>query len=125
VTGRGGRERGSALVEAMVAVAVLALILTVGFRSLGQSAQAARAAQEVRTATLIARSRLASVGGDIPLEPGEVEGVDSGFGWRVTVEGLPAAPSAAGSLLRAEVVVTDPRGRPRASLSSIRLGPAT
>jgi hypothetical protein len=117
-------DRGSALAEAMIAVAVLALVMGVGFRSLAQSARAARAAQEVRTATLIARSRLASVGGDIPLEDGVVEGDDAGFHWRVTLTEAPAAPSASGSLVRAEVVVSDPQGRPRASLSSLRLEPA-
>lgn len=113
------------LAEAMVAVVVLALVTAVGFRSLAQSAQAAKAAQEVRVATLIARSRMASIGGDIPLEAGVTEGDDSGFHWRVTLSEFPAAPSASGELLRAEVVVSDPRGRPRASLASLRLAPAT
>jgi type II secretory pathway component PulJ len=118
------RERGTVLAEAMVAVVVLALVMAVGFRSLAQSAQAAKAAQEVRVATLIARSRLASVGGDIPLEAGVTEGEDSGFHWRVTLTESPTAPSASGSLLRVEVVVSDPHGRQRASLASMRLGPA-
>ena len=124
MTLRTSRERGSVLAEAMVAVVVLALVMAVGFRSLAQSARAAKAAQEVRVATLIARSRLASVGGDIPLEAGVTEGEDSGFRWRVTVTESPAAPSASGSLLRVEAVVSDPNGRARASLASMRLGPA-
>jgi hypothetical protein len=118
------RERGSVLAEAMISVAVLALVMAVGFRSLAQSARAAKAAQEVRIATLIARSELASVGGDIPLEPGVTEGDDNGFHWRVTLTDSPAAPSASGPLLRAEVVVNDPQGRPRAALASMRLGPS-
>jgi hypothetical protein len=116
-------ERGSVFAEAMISVAILALVMAVGFQSLAQSARAAKAAQEVRIATLIARSRLASIGGDIPLEPGVTEGEDSGFHWRVTLTDSPAAPSAGGVLLRAEVVVDDPQGRPRASLASMRLGP--
>lgn len=117
-------ERGSVFAEAMVAVVVLALVTAVGFRSLAQSARAAKAAEEVRVATLIARSRLASVGGDIPLETGVTEGDESGFHWRVTLTDSPAALSASGSLLRAEVVVSDPQGRPRASLATLRLDPA-
>ncbi|HEX4742636.1 MAG TPA: hypothetical protein VH353_15015 [Caulobacteraceae bacterium] len=124
MTLRTSRERGSVLAEAMVAVVVLALVMAVGFRSLAQSARAAKAAQEVRVATLIARSRLASVGGDIPLEAGVTEGEDSGFHWRITVTESPAAPSASGSLLRVDAVVSDPNRRPRASLASMRLGPA-
>ena len=123
MTGFFRHEQGSVLAEAMIAVAVLALVTAVGFRSLAQSARAAHEAQEVRTATLIARSRLASVGADIPLEEGVVEGEDSGFNWRVTLAQSPAAASASGSLLRADVEVSDARGVVRARLASMRLGP--
>ena len=92
---------GSVLVEAMVAVAVISLVLmlAVTYRAVGESTLRARAAEAARTAGLIAQSRLALVGGEIPLAPGETTGVDGDFTWRVDVAPAPEESSAMGPLL--------------------------
>jgi len=117
-------DRGSVLVEAMVAVAIVALVLAVSYRALGSSALRTRAAEASRAATLVAQSRMASVGAEIPLESGRTEGVDGGFAWAVDIEDEPSGPSTTGQLLRVSVVVRDLRdGVRRASLTSLRLNP--
>jgi hypothetical protein len=126
--GEGAREspadRGSVLVEAMVAVAIIALVLAVSYRAMGDSALRSRAAESSRTAMLIAQSTLARVGGEIPLEVGRVEGVDGDFAWLVDIDDEPSGPSATGQLLRVRVIVRDKAGRARrASLTSLRISP--
>lgn len=115
-------DDGSVLIEAMVAVAIIAAVLAVTYRSLGENALRLRAADSARTATLIAQSRLALVGSDIPLEPGETEGTDGAFVWVVTIDAAPAAPSTSGTLLRVSARVRDIGGRAdRVRLDTLRL----
>jgi general secretion pathway protein I len=116
------QDRGSVLVEAMVAVAVIALMLAVTYRAVGESALRSQAAEQSRTAALIARSRLAALGVEAPLEPGRTTGVDDGFVWRIDVEPTDGAPSPAGQLMRVSIVVADQqRGAERARLTTLRL----
>ena len=118
------RDHGSVLVEAMVAVAVVAMVLAISYRALGQSALRARAAEASRTAILIAQSRMASVGADIPLQTGRTEGIDGDFRWTIDIDDEPSGPSASGQLMRVSIVVRDARtGARRASLTSMRLSP--
>ncbi|THD60621.1 type II secretion system protein [Phenylobacterium sp.] len=122
---RSHRQSGSALVEAMVAVAVIAMMLAVTYRAVGESVLRARAAEATRTAALIAQSRLATVGSEIPLTPGETTGVDAGFAWRVLVEPADQDQSATGELLSVTASVRRPAGRADlAVLRSQRLAPA-
>jgi general secretion pathway protein I len=122
---RGG-ERGSVLVEALVASALVALVLALAYRAMGEGTLRARAAEEGRLATLIAQSRLASVGGEIPLADGETRGLDGAFQWRVEVRRTADADSAAGDLYAVTVAVQDRKGgADRAALRTLRLGPAT
>ena len=93
------RDTGSILVEAMVAVAVIAMMLAVTYRSVGESVLRSRAAEASRTAAMIAQSRLAMVGAEIPLAPGDTTGVDGDFTWRVRIEPAPQEASATGVLL--------------------------
>jgi len=93
-------DEGSVLIEAMVAVAIIAAVLAVAYRSLGESALRVRAADSARTATMIAQSRLAAVGSDIPLAAGETKGTDGAFAWVVTIDAEPVAASTSGTLLR-------------------------
>jgi hypothetical protein len=122
------RQSGSALVEAMVAVAVIAMMLAVTYRAVGESVLRARAAEAGRTAALIAQSRLAMVGSEIPLSPGETTGVDAGFAWRVFIEPADQDSSAMGQLLSVTASVRRPdhaggRGADLAVLHSQRLAP--
>lgn len=116
------RDDGSVLIEAMVAVAIIAAVLAVTYRSLGESALRVRAADSARTATLIAQSRLAMVGNEIPLEPGETEGTDGAFAWVVAIDAEPAAASTSGNLLRVSARVRDIGARAdRVRVDTLRL----
>ncbi len=119
------RESGSVLVEAMVAVAVIAMMLAVTYRSVGQSVLQSRAAEASRAAVMIAQSRLALVGAEIPLTPGETTGVDGDFTWRVRIDPAPVDDaSAMGSLFSVTASVRDRAGKAdRAILRTERLGP--
>ena len=92
-------DAGSVLVEAMVAVAVIAMMLAVTYRAVGESVLRVRAAETSRVAVMIAQSRLAMVGAEIPLTPGDSTGVDGDFIWRVRIEPAPQEASAMGPLL--------------------------
>ena len=114
-------EKGSVLVEAMVAVAVVALMLAATYRAVGETALRSRAAEASRTAGLIARSRLAALGVETPMQAGRITGVDDGFVWRIDVEPTAGVSGPVGQLMRVDVVVADPRGAPRARISTLRL----
>ena len=117
-------DAGSVLVEAMVAVAVIAMMLAVTYRAVGDSVLRSRAAETSRTAAMIAQSRLAAVGAEIPLAPGATTGVDGDFTWRVDIEPAPEDPSTMGHLLSVTARVRDgKRATDRAVLRTLRLGP--
>jgi len=120
-------DAGSVLVEAMVAVAVIAMILAVAYRAVGDSVLRARAAEAARDAAMIAQSRLAAVGAEIPLTPGETTGVDGDFVWRVTIDPATEDPSPMGHLLSVTASVRDRNGRAadRAVLRTLRLEPVS
>lgn len=118
-------DTGSVLVEAMVAVAVIAMMLAVTYRTVGESVLRARAAEASRVAGMIAQSRLAMVGAEIPLTLGESTGVDGDFIWRVQIEPAPQEASAMGALLSVAVSVRrHADAADRVVLHSQRLGPA-
>jgi Tfp pilus assembly protein FimT len=119
------REAGSALVEAMVAVAIITMMLAVTYRAVGESVLRARAAETSRTAAMIAQSRLAAVGAEIPLTPGETTGVEGAFSWRIDIESADEDASATGRLLAVTASVRDRAGgADRAVLRTLRLSPA-
>lgn len=115
-------ERGALVVEAMVAIAVLAMVLAAGYAAVGQSALRAQAAEAGRTAMLIARSQLDAVGAETPLAVGEADGAEQGFRWRVRIDDEPSASSATGELVRVTVTVRDARAE-RARLTTLKLAP--
>ena len=123
--GRRVSESGSALIEAVVAVAIVAMMLAVTYRSVGDSVLRARAAEASRTAMMVAQSRLALVGSEIPLQPGETTGVDGGYSWRVEIAPAEAGPSAVGQLLSVTASVRDRGPADRAVLRTLRLEPVT
>jgi hypothetical protein len=118
-------DSGSALIEAMVALAIVAMMLAVSYRTVGESVLHARAAEASRTAAMIAQSRLALVGGEIPLASGQTTGVDGDFEWRVDVAPADAAPSAMGRLMAVNAGVRERGDRAdRVVLHTLRLAPA-
>jgi general secretion pathway protein I len=82
---RGG-DRGSAFIEALAATAIVAGVLAVTFETLVAADQRGREIADRRTALMIARSELAQVGSSLPVTPGDVEGSQAGFNWRVSIE---------------------------------------
>jgi general secretion pathway protein I len=113
------------LVEAMVATAIVAMMLAVSYRAVGDSALRTRAAEASRTAALIAQSRLALVGSEIPLQSGETSGVDGDFAWRVRIEDADAAPSPMGRLMAVSASVRQGAARrDQVVLRTLRLAPA-
>ena len=118
------RESGSALVEALIGSAIVALTLATMYRSVTESAARNRMAEEKRFANLIAQSELASVGPIVPVAPGVTTGVEAGLPWRIQIEPLPTNPpaSTAGQLGHVTVSVRNSRGRQLVTLSTMALG---
>jgi hypothetical protein len=107
----------------MVATAIVAMMLAVGFRAIGDSALRTRAAEASRSAAMIAQSRLALVGSEIPLAPGEATGVDGAFSWRVRVAPADEGASGMGRLMSVTASVAQTNGRGRVELTTLRLAP--
>jgi hypothetical protein len=110
----------------MVAITIIAMMLAVTYRAVGESVVRSRAAEASRAAMMIAQSRLALVGAEIPLTPGETTGVDGDFAWRIQIDLAPEDDaSAMGPLLLVTASVRDRRGKTdRAVLRTERLGSA-
>jgi hypothetical protein len=112
-------------VEALVAVAIVAMILAATFRVISDGATRERMNQSRRMAVLVAQSELAAVGADIPLEPGESAGFAGALVWRVDIAPYDAAggPNSAGALMKVRVSVRPRAGGPDlVELDSLRLG---
>lgn len=73
------------MVETVIAAAIIAMMLGVTYQAVARAHAAVVEVQARREAVLVARSRLAEVGGPIPLVPGGVEGVSDGWRWRVSI----------------------------------------
>ena len=81
------RCRGFSLLEVLVAFAILALALGVLLQIFANSLRAVSSSEEYTHATLLAESKLATVGREIPLEEGETEGeFDDKYRWRVNIQ---------------------------------------
>ena len=123
------RQAGYTLVEVLVAFVILALALTVLLRIFSGGLRNVSVSSDYATATLIAESRLAATGIDVPLRPGESSGSEGErFEWTVSVqdyEPWPGYRSAANGVdaFRVDVKVEWPHGdnTRRVALSTIRL----
>ncbi len=119
---RPDREKGSILIETLIAAAIIAMILGAALQTIQVNAGGARRAELHRMATLVAQSRLASVGGEIPLLPGRYDGRDGELGWRVEVTPYPrAVASRAGRLMQVSVSAGPIGAPPAVTLASLRL----
>lgn len=124
------RDAGSVFMESLVASAIVAMILVASLHVVADGGAHAREVEDRRMALLVARSELAAVGADIPLEAGENDGVSGGMLWSVRTDpyddlsGSGTLASSAGRLWRVRVAVR-PRGSRRdlAVLDTLRLGP--
>jgi general secretion pathway protein I len=124
-----GRQSGYSLIEVLVAFMILALALTVLMRIFSGGLRNVSVSSDYAVAALIAESRLAAAGIDIPLAPGEMSGTEGErFEWTVSVqdyEPWPGYRSAAKGLdaFRVTVRVEWPNGDSTRSvgLSTVRL----
>ncbi len=114
------REAGVALVETLIAAAIICAMLVVWLQSAATAAATERMIADRRAATLIARSALeaaSAVAADPQLVAG---GATPRFRWQVAIE--PYAGGAGPTLQRATVTVTAiATGRPLVTLSTLRL----
>ena len=125
----GVRQSGYTLIEVLVAFMILALALTVLLRIFSGGLRNVSVSSDYAMATLIAESRLASAGIDVPLRPGESSGTEGErFEWTVSVQDYqPRAGyrSAAKGVdaYRVTVTVEWPHGNNtrRVGLSTVRL----
>ena len=124
-----GRQSGYTLIEVLVAFMILALALTVLLRIFSGGLRNVSVSSDYAVATLIAESRLAAAGIDVPLTPGETSGTEGErFEWTVSVQDYqpwPGYRSAAKGVDAYHVTVTVewPNGNNtrRVGLSTIRL----
>jgi len=117
-------ERGSALIEAIVSTAIVAMVLGMAFQVISETASRQRMDERRRAAVLVAQSELAATGVEIPVEQGQSAGLSGPFAWRVSIEpyGGDVAPSSAGALMRVTVDVSSrDGGPPLATLHGLRL----
>jgi general secretion pathway protein I len=123
------RQSGYTLIEVLVAFMILALALTVLLRIFSGGLRNVSVSSDYAIATLIAESRLAGAGIDVPLRPGETSGTEGErFEWTVSVQDYqpwPGYRSAAKGLdaYRVTVTVEWPHGDNTRSvgLSTVRL----
>ena len=113
------REAGFALLDALVALAVFAVVTAMFVQVVHSSALARRESAERRAATLVAQSRLALV-----QETGDAarSGTEGGFRWRAEIAPYPATAAGAPPLQLVTVTVLgSATGRPMAVLKTLRL----
>lgn len=123
---RKASEEGFALIEALVALGILALSLTVLFRITTDYVRRSRAAETSRAAELVAQSQLSAAGVLFPLDGREASGIEGPFFWRV--DSTPYGgdiKSTAGRLWLVSAGVRRREGGPDILvLRSVRLAPA-
>jgi hypothetical protein len=101
------REAGFAFLDAVIAAAVIAGTVGVMYRVVADGTARTRAVTVKRLAVMVAESRLATVGTEIPLSAGTVTGLEGPFIWRLQVTPYSVGPgrSEAGELYRVAVTV--------------------
>jgi general secretion pathway protein I len=118
------RESGSALLEALVGTAIIAMTVATMYRAVIETAARNQMADLKRTALLVAQSELAGVGTIVPLEPGVSAGTQAGLNWRVEISPLGSSTNV-GQLWQIAVSVRKPGGRDLIHIDTVKLAGAT
>lgn len=115
-------EAGSVLIEALIAVLIVAVMSGLWFETVSGTARQQYGMADRRTALLVAQSQLATVGVLSPLAPGETTGSDAGLEYRIAIAGEPGGGGSGSTLARVTVTVGRPGGPPLATLQTLRVG---
>lgn len=84
---RQAETAGFTLIEVVVALVILTVALGALMQLFQSGMRTSSVAEERVLATLLAQSRLAALGVETPLEPGELEGeIDDRFRWSAIIE---------------------------------------
>ncbi len=79
---------GFSLLEILVAFTLMALIVAVLMRVFSGGLQGAGLAEDYARATSLAENKLAGIGSETPLVPGEISGTEAGkYRWKITMQG--------------------------------------
>ena len=78
-------ERGFSLIEVLVSFVLLSMSLAVILQIFSVNLRAVDTARKQTRALILAESKLAGLGNEIPLIPGEQVGESGAFRWRLTV----------------------------------------
>lgn len=108
-------QAGFTLVEVIAALTILALVLGIGYRLLGDGMAGVRQAEMQVAALAIAEAQIAALGTEHSLGSGQWSGNRDGFRWTLTVtprmdRPFDRAQPLAMAAFRIEVEVIDPRG---------------
>jgi general secretion pathway protein I len=123
-------DRGFALIEVLVAFTIAATTLAVLFQLFSTDLQSVDRADAYARATLLAESRLDSIGVAEPLAPGMLAGrFDDRFSWKVAIERFVPDESAALSAsvlyhVHVTVLWRDGPADSAVSLDTLRMAPA-
>ena len=127
-------ESGLTLLEVLVAFVILAVAITSVMQIFSTGLEGTRRAEAANLAALMAESKLAAVGVEIPLRAGKHDGAEAdGFAWQIEIEpyreggGVGETEPALDALqVRVQVRWPGPRGATeRLMLHSLRLVPAS
>lgn len=117
---------GFTLLEVLVALIVLALLLGAFAQIMQTGLRQSRTVEARTTATMLAQSRLAAVGIELPLAVGEAWGeTEDGLAWRTAIE-LVEPPTESQPLAAYAVQVTvawSPAPGDQVTLTTLRIGP--
>ncbi len=123
---RDASRAGFTLLEVLIAFAVLSMTLIAAYQLLGTGLRGSERAERVNFALLAAESKLAEIGGSVPLRAGRSGGaLGGGYRWRAEVRRRrepSAAPESALPVATYEVSVTVSWGAAGAvTLDTLRL----
>jgi general secretion pathway protein I len=120
------RNNGFTLLEVLVALIIFALAFGVLAQIINAGLRQSAVARSLAAATLLARSELARVGIEVPLEARRVDGeTEDGMRWHTDIE-LVEAPSEQQSLAAYQVQVTvawGPSPAEQLTLTTLRIAP--
>lgn len=127
------RARGFTLLEVLVALICFAMVFGILAQIMRTGLRQSASAEGATMASLLARSQLARVGVELPLEIGEVEGEIDGMRWRTTIRLADMGPPDADALVeetdisayRVDVTVAwgDTENGQDLTLTTLKLGP--